>query len=126
MIFDIDVLIWGLRGQSDAAKAVAQSEQRAVSIVTPMELIQGARSGTEARQAREFLDDLGFRILPLTERIGTRAVEYLESFGPSHGLQLADALIAATTAEAAEPLTTGNVKHYRMIRDISVTAFRVS
>ncbi len=45
MLFDTGVLIWVLRGNSEAAKTVEKSDRRYVSVVTYMELLQGRATG---------------------------------------------------------------------------------
>ena len=73
MIFDTDVLVWALRGNPGAARTIDAAADRAVSIVSLMELIQGARSKLEVLRIRQSLRQLQFRILPLSEPIGTAA-----------------------------------------------------
>jgi predicted nucleic acid-binding protein len=124
MIFDTDVLIWVLRGSLKAARAVEGALERSVSVVTYMELIQGARDKREVKTIKSFLTDLNFGLLPLTENIGHRAMIYVEEYGLSGGVALADALIAATAAEANQPLLTGNHKHYRPIKELDLKEFR--
>jgi predicted nucleic acid-binding protein len=124
MIFDTDVLIWVLRGNAKAAKAVDQSAQRGLSIVTAMELLQGARNKAEVRTIKAFLADLGFAMLPLTENIGHRGLVYMEEYGLSGSISMADALIAATAIEANRPLVTANDKHYRRIKELELIRFR--
>jgi hypothetical protein len=124
MIFDTDVLIWVLRGNAKAAKAVDQAEDRAISVVTYMELIQGARDKAEMKTIKSFLTDLRFGTLPLTENIGHRASIYMEEYCLSVGMSLADALVAATAVENNQPLLTGNTKHYKQVKEIDLAAFR--
>ncbi|MBI4902552.1 MAG: hypothetical protein HY820_02880 [Acidobacteria bacterium] len=62
MIFDTDVMVWASRGNNNAARAIDEEAHRAISIVSLMELLQGARSKTEARRIRPFLRDLEFQI----------------------------------------------------------------
>jgi predicted nucleic acid-binding protein len=121
MIYDTDVLIWVLRGNEKAAQVLEADESPAVSIVTAMELYQGARDKKEMAAIRSFL--LEFEVLPLTEDIGSRAGIYMEEYAIKGGLQLADALIAATVVERRETLCTGNSKHYRIISEISLKPF---
>ena len=61
------VLIWASRGNIGAARTIDAATDGALSIVSFMELIQGARSKLEARQIRQSLRWLQFRILPLSE-----------------------------------------------------------
>ena len=124
MIFDTDVLIWASRGNERAARAIDAATDRALAIVSLMELLQGARSKLEARQIQQSLRQLQFRILPLSEAIGAAAVALIEQHALAHGIQLADALIAATAMESGLPLCTGNAKHFRAIRGLSRVAFR--
>ena len=122
MIFDTDVLIWALRGNDKAADAIEAEDVRAVSVVSRMELFQGARDKREQATIRRFLQE--FETLPLTERIGHRASIYVEEHALKSGLELADALIAATAAERGETLCTGNGHHYRAIAELELRAFR--
>lgn len=124
MMFDTDVLIWASRGSSSAAHVINSTPERELSIVSLMELLQGARSKLEVRQIQKSLRQLRFRILPLSETIGATAVALIEQHALSHGLQLSDALIAATALESAVPLCTSNIKHFRPILALSKVAFR--
>ncbi len=124
MIFDSDVLIWAFRRHTRAADLLDATTDRALSIVTLMELIQGARSKQELREIQNYLRQLQFRILHLSESIGAIAAGLIEEHSLAHGLQLADALIAATAIESGQPLCTGNTKHFRPIRQLSRVAFR--
>jgi predicted nucleic acid-binding protein len=122
VIFDSDVLIWALRGNNKAVEAIEAQERRAVSIVSCMELFQGARDKRELAAIRRFL--LEFETLPLSENIGYRASIYLEEYALKAGQQLADALIAATAVANQETLCSGNARHYRAISEIKLRTFR--
>lgn len=87
-----------------------------------MELFQGARNKAELAAIRRFL--LEFETLPLSEDIGYRGSIYMEEYALKGGLQVADALIAATAVEKRETLCTGNTKHYRVISELGMKAFR--
>jgi hypothetical protein len=124
MLFDTDVLIWLFRGSESAARLVEGAEERAVSVVTYMELLQGARDNKETRTIKTFLADLGFHMLPLTENIGHRASIYIEEYALKSGMGMADALVAATAVEHHLTLCTANRKHYRLIHDLAVKLLR--
>lgn len=124
MLFDTDVLIWALRGSERAAGVIDEAESLSLSIVSYMELVQGARDKRDLRMMRAFLKDMGFAILPLTENIGHRASIYMEEFGLKSRLGIQDALIAATAAENKIALCSGNDKHYRSIAEVELTVFR--
>jgi len=124
MLFDTDVLIWLFRGQKSAARRVERAERRAVSVVTYMELLQGARNREEMSSIKDFLVELSFDLLPLTENIGHRASIYMEEYALRAGLRLADALIAATAVEHHLPLCTANRKHYKVIEELELKIYR--
>jgi predicted nucleic acid-binding protein len=124
VIFDSDVLIWASRGDAEAIALVNSTRDRAVSIVTVMEILQGVRSKLEVRTTKLFFYQMNFRILPLSESIGHIAAGLIEEHAMSQGLRLVDALIAATARESGETLATGNVRHFRPIADLDVKPFR--
>lgn len=124
MLIDTDLLIWALRGHAKAAGAVDDADQPGISVVTYMELLQGARDKRELKLIQSVLSDMGVRRVPLTENIGHRASIYMEEYGLSVALSLADALIAAAAVENHEPLLTGNAKHYRVVKELELIAFK--
>lgn len=126
MIFDTDVLIWCFRGDPKATRKIDSTLPKQISVVTLMELIQGARNQSEQRQIRNFLSHTGFTVLPLTDEIGHRASILIETHSLAGGLQLADALIAATVLEHGSKLCTGNAKHYRIVKELDLSVFRPS
>jgi len=89
-----------------------------------MELLQGTRDKREAKNVRDFLADLAFRMLPLTENIGHRAAIYMEEYGLKVGMCMADALVAATAVELRLTLCTGDRKHYKPISELAVKLLR--
>jgi hypothetical protein len=124
MFYDTDVLIWFFRGNAKAARLIDQDTDRAISVVGFMELLQGAAGKGETRLIKDFLKECAIRVLPLTENIGHRASIYMEEFGLSSGLRVADALIAATAAENHLELCSGDQRHFRPIRELKLAVFR--
>ena len=124
MMFDSDVMIWFLRGESRAVALIDSTAERAISLVTVMEVLQGARSKAEMRSIRSLFQETGFRILPITEQIGYSAAAFIEEHAVSDGLRVVDALIAATAVESGQVLATANHRHFRFIRGLEVKAFR--
>jgi predicted nucleic acid-binding protein len=127
MIFDSDIAIWMLRGDTAAMKfAQAFSpEQRLLSVISQLELLQGCRHRREQRDLEELLSGWFGEILPLDTGISRRAVILMQEFGLSHRPSAADTLIAATALEAGETLATGNVKHFRFVPGLIIRPFRV-
>jgi predicted nucleic acid-binding protein len=124
VIFDTDVLIWVQRGNQKAARIIDRSQDRYVSVLTYMELLQGAENRRQHEHITSFLSDLGFRTLPLTENIGHRAAVYVAEYTLSHGIRAADAIIAATATENNLPLCSANARHYRAIQELKLKVFR--
>lgn len=127
MIFDTDVIIWFMRGRAEAAQAVASvpKESRFISVITYMELVQGIRDKAELKMLKEMLLHTGWTILPLSEHIGRLASDLMDSYKLSAGLEVQDALIAATAAAHQGTLYTGNVKHFKGL-GIDIKSFSVS
>lgn len=124
VIFDTDILIWVERGNTKAARLIERTEERRISVQTYMELLQCAENRQQQEITKQFLKDFGFKMLPLTENIGHRATIYVEEYSLSHGLRAGDAVIAATAAENNLMLCSGNIKHFKPVRDLKFKAFR--
>jgi len=126
VIFDTDVLIWFFRGNRRAADLITSQNIREMSIVSLMELFQGARDRAELRIIRRFVQENAFRVIPLNEPISHLAATLMEEHALSGGLQVADALIAATARETGSPLATANVRHFRSIAGLELKAFHLT
>ena len=124
MLFDTDVLIWHMRGNAQASDAVDKDDARAISVVTFMELLRGARDKREVGAIKRFLSNQEFRMLPLTENIGHRASIYMEEYGLAVAMDMGDALIAATAVENREQLLTSNQRHFKPIKELDLKTFR--
>ena len=124
MLVDTDVLIWYMRGNTKARTAIKKLAQPAYSLVTHMELVQGSRNKEEQAAIRRFFDIREFTALPVSAIISQRALFLMEEWCLSHGLLMADALIAATALEHGLTVLTGNVKHYHFLSNLSVSKFR--
>jgi predicted nucleic acid-binding protein len=124
VLFDTDILIWIQRGNHRAAVLVEKEEERCISVLTYMELLQGAREKRQHKHILDFLREFSFRILPLSENIGHRAAIYVEEYSLSHGLRAGDAIIAATATESGLTLCTSNARHYRPIKELKLRTFK--
>ena len=123
-IVDTDILIDSGRGDNDAIACLQRLEQQstlATSAVTQMELIVGCRNKTELRDLEIFLRR--FQILKITDQISDRAVDLLKQYRLSHGLLIADALIAATAMEHNESFITKNQRDFRFIASLNLQPY---
>jgi predicted nucleic acid-binding protein len=123
VLFDTDIFIWVQRGHPKAAGLIDRAEVRCLSVQTYLELLQGAQNRDQQRMVKQFLADLDFTLLPLTEAIGHRAMVYIEEYGLATGLRAGDALIAATATEHDLQLVTSNAKHFKVIRGLRLKLF---
>jgi len=123
MIIDTDVLIWYMKGNEKAYKAIERANNFFISVVTYMELVQGMRNRKELNSLRRSIHSWDAKVLYISEEISSKAMFYVEQHFLSHSLQLADALIGATAVAYGLPILTGNDKHYKTVKDIQITKF---
>ena len=124
MIYDTDILIWVQRGNEKAAKLIEKDEHRHLSIQGYMELLQGAKNKAHHKYVKDFISEFEFSILPLTENIGHRALIYVEEYALSSNMRAGDAIIAATAVENNMTLVSSNVKHFKVVNELQLKAFR--
>ena len=124
VIVDTDVLIDTSRGISEAIACLKQIEQQsklAISVVSQMELIIGCRNKRELQALEKFL--LRFQIIKLSSQISETTVDLLSQYRLSHGLLIADALIAATALTLSEPMVSKNQRDYRFIEGLNLLPY---
>lgn len=112
-LLDTCILVDLLRGSAQAGAAVMDLAERPhVCSVSAMELAAGARSQREEKRIVALLEQ--FRRLDLDEPVFYLAGALLRHYRSSHGLDILDALIAATAEHHGLKLATLNVKHFPM------------
>ena len=119
MILDSDVIIEVLRGNSATIGWLRARSAAGISMqyspVSRAEIRAGSRKGERATIGALFGSMTALSIEALTGEI---AGEQLAKFAGSHGVQMGDALIAATALERADELATFNRKHFPGVQRI--------
>ena len=126
MLVDTDVLIWHLRGLPKATQRLDQLPHLTISAITYLELLQGMRNQAEMFAVQRSLERRHTQRLPVTPAITARAIELMERFTLSHGIQLGDALIAATALDNNLALLTANTKHFAAVDGLRMDTFVVN
>jgi predicted nucleic acid-binding protein len=123
MLVDTDVLIWHLRGYPQATRRLDELGALTLSAISWLEVLQGMRNKAELVAVKKMLAHRAATLLPVSEAITQRAIELMEAITLSHGLQMGDALIAATALDHGLPVLTANVKHFGAVQGLKVEAF---
>ena len=103
---------------------INRDNERIISAISYMELMQGSRNNRELLMNKSLLKKSGFTILPVNEAISHRAMVFIEEYALKSGLHLTDALIFATACEHSLTLCSGNEKHFRDIPSINAMVFK--
>ncbi len=120
-LIDTDILIDAERGRPDAASFLGSqfsANGPRISSVSVMELMVGCRNRAELRGVRRFVASV--RVIPIDVSISRAAETLVETFSLGHGMEIPDALIAATALGHGLILYTKNVRHFRMIPRLAV------
>ncbi len=105
VLFDTCILIDYLRGVAPARAECERHADRAISIITWMEVLAGADAASED-DIRSFL--LNFHPLPLVQGVAERAV----AIRRSRRIKLPDAIIQATSESDGRLLVTRNARDF--------------
>lgn len=113
---DSDILIWHLRGERKAAALLRRlsSEETTdlwIGALQRAEVVFFMRPG-EVAATRSFLTQ--FQTEPITQSIVDLGSEFYRHWHPSHGINVNDAMLAATAATTGGKIYTLNVKHFPM------------
>jgi len=117
ILLDTDVLVDFLRGHSKALAFVnAQSDRIILSSIVVAELFAGVRGDAEQVVLEDFISL--FRVIPVDAEIAKTGGLYKRDYARSHGVGLADAILAATAESENAELKTLNTKHYPMFKGL--------
>lgn len=104
-LFDTNILIDYLNGVEQAKAELDRYSDKAISLITLMEVLVGATPNTE-NILRGFLN--GFQSLPIDEPVSDRAVAIRQK----HRIKLPDAIVWATAQIDGRILVTRNTKDF--------------
>ncbi len=117
LLFDTDVLIEYLRGSKDAKSYIdGIDEVIYMSAITVAELYAGVKTDKESERLEIFIKT--FQVIKLNKSMAKMGGCYRSQYKSSHGIGLADALIAATAKEIDAQVVTFNVKHFPMFDNV--------
>jgi len=119
LLIDTDVLVDYLRGEPAAVTFLEnQPGEMKLSALTVAELFAGVRDGREREVLENFVAT--FAVVPVTAATARQGGLFRRDYGPSHGVGLADAIIAAAALAENAVLTTLNRRHFPMLADVHV------
>jgi predicted nucleic acid-binding protein len=84
-----------------------------------MELFIGCRNKRELRETVKFLEQ--YKLVHFSTSISRKAVDLIKKYNLSHGLLIADAIIAATVLISEGDLFSKNTNDFIFIENLSVT-----
>ena len=89
-----------------------------ISCITSMELLVGATNKAALKKIRLNLE--AFPIIYLDVIVSKLSIDLLQQYNLSHGLQIQDCFIAATSLSTSLPLFTYNTKDFAFIDGIEL------
>ena len=117
ILLDTDVLIDFFRGYEKAVTFVnANSTRIILSSIVVAELYAGVKGEDEEIAMDNFVSL--FRIVHVNKAIAKAGGLYKQAYGKSHGVGLAEAILAATAVVENAEMKTLNIKHYPMLKDL--------
>lgn len=123
VICDTDVLIDYWSERAARHNAVCENlekrigtENVTISMVSWLELLRGVQDKSHQARMLKRLKDVS--VLMLNDDISRKAMELMQLYHLSHGLQIPDCLVAATALVTDLPLYTFNTKDFKFIKGL--------
>jgi len=101
-----------------------ESHNVAISVITQLELMLGCENRREFENLNEFLKR--FEIIDVSTSISQKSVGLFKNYRLSHGVMIADMLIAATALEFECSFLSKNQKDFRFIADLNLIEYKPS
>lgn len=119
LLLDTDVLVDYLRKVEQAVRFLeGVRDALSLSVVSVAELYSGARGEREEAVLETLLS--AFHIFPVNREVAEQGGRFRQKYFRSHGIEIPDALIAATCVLHHAQLVTLNRRHYPMIGEVMV------
>ena len=117
ILLDTDVLVDFFRGYEKAVAFVnAHSARIILSSIVIAELYAGVKGDIEQAALDGFVSL--FRVIPLDIEVAKAGGLYKRDYGKSHGVGIADGILAATAEAESAELKTLSTKHYPMLKGL--------
>ncbi len=114
-LIDNNVISQILKGNQKIAEFIL-GLNFAICVTVYIEALQGSISSEQKREIKKLIDN--FPLLVITPNISRQAISLIDTYSNSHGLLLADALIAGTAIENDLTLVTYNIKDFKFINGL--------
>ena len=120
ILCDSNVLIELFKGNKNTLETLKSigSQNIGISAVSLMELFFGARNKQELALIKDNLSM--HHIFQINKNTSEIAVDLIYKYSKSHGLDIPDALIAATALDYQITLFTYNIKDFKFIENINL------
>jgi predicted nucleic acid-binding protein len=117
ILLDTDVLVDFFRGHKKAVAFInAHFDRIILSSIVVAELYAGVKGDAEQAALENFI--ALFRVFPVSAKIAKTGGLYKRDYSKSHGVGLADAILAATAEAENAELKTLNTRHYPMLKSL--------
>ncbi len=117
ILCDTDVLVDFFRGHGKAEAFIKANSTRIIlSSIVIAELYAGVKGDDEQEALENFISL--FPVVPISAEIAKAGGLYKRDYAKSHGVGLADAIIAASAEAEHAKLNTLNTKHYPMLKGL--------
>lgn len=116
VLIDSDIIIWWLRNNEKVIAQLKKLHAEYPLFTTPVtvaEIWSGARKNEENTISDIFQS---IEVLTIDKETGKLAGGFVNTYGKSHSVELADSLIAATVIIHDLKIWTMNLKHYPMLK----------
>jgi predicted nucleic acid-binding protein len=116
-LIDTNIIIDFLRGRSEAVSyfnSIPSNTELLISTITVTELFAGVANEREEEQLNEFLQR--YQAIAVDQHLARKGGLIKNGYGPSHGIGIADSVIAATAIDKNAKLITLNLKHFPMVK----------
>ena len=118
VLCDTNIFISAFNGRQDTIAQLDKIglDEIVLSVVTVMELFQGMGNKEELARMRKKIKY--YDVVQIDEAISAKAVEFIETYKLSHGLNIPDAIIGASAVVHQIPLYTYNTRDFDFLPGI--------